>query len=191
MVNGWLVGGLEHEWFIFHFIKKGCHPNPIDELSIIFQRALGQPPKNSLISDLDLPFHLPIFARSWCPYQEQSLMRRSLSSYKDLTSFDKALHQLRWGIGSRESPGPFFWKTNGEQPGPWNDRKIPAETWHMIFMIYFYTYLLIYIYIQIHLQLTHVAMNIAYPWRIAINKSISSTHIYIYIYTYTYIHYRT
>ncbi|CAL1158097.1 unnamed protein product, partial [Cladocopium goreaui] len=28
-------------------------------------------------------------------HREQSLMRRSLSSYKDLTSFDKALHQLR------------------------------------------------------------------------------------------------
>jgi len=32
-----LVGGLEHGWIIFHFIKKGCHPNPIDFNSIIFQ----------------------------------------------------------------------------------------------------------------------------------------------------------
>ena len=71
-------------------------------------------------------------------------------------------------------------------------------TWYLWY-IFIHIYWYIYIYIQIHLQLTHVAMNIAYPWIIAINKSISSTHIciyiythtYIYIYTYTYIHYRT
>jgi hypothetical protein len=22
-----LVGGFNHEWIIFHFIKKGCHPS--------------------------------------------------------------------------------------------------------------------------------------------------------------------
>jgi len=27
-----LVGGLEHEWIIFHNRYMGCHPKPIDEL---------------------------------------------------------------------------------------------------------------------------------------------------------------
>ena len=27
-----LVGGFKHEWIIFHFIKKGCHPKPVDEV---------------------------------------------------------------------------------------------------------------------------------------------------------------
>ena len=31
------VGGFKHDWIIFHVIKKGCHPNPIDSIdSIIF-----------------------------------------------------------------------------------------------------------------------------------------------------------
>ena len=32
MVNGWLVGGDWNMNGFFHFIKKGCHPNPIDEV---------------------------------------------------------------------------------------------------------------------------------------------------------------
>ena len=32
-----LVGGFKHGFYEFHFIKKGCHLNPIDFHSIIFQ----------------------------------------------------------------------------------------------------------------------------------------------------------
>ena len=37
-----LVGGFKHGWIIFHFIKKGCHPNPIDEL-IFFKMVIAPP----------------------------------------------------------------------------------------------------------------------------------------------------
>ena len=39
-----LVGGFKHDFYEFHFIKKGCHPNPIDEHSIIFQDGHIAPP---------------------------------------------------------------------------------------------------------------------------------------------------
>ena len=33
-----LVAGFKHDWIMtFHFIKKGCHPKPIDELCIFFK----------------------------------------------------------------------------------------------------------------------------------------------------------
>ena len=38
--RNWLVGGLEHEWIIFHFIKKGCHPKPIVPKSSYFSEWL-------------------------------------------------------------------------------------------------------------------------------------------------------
>ena len=37
--SGWWW--LEHDWIIFHFIKKGCHPKPIDELTPSFFRGVG------------------------------------------------------------------------------------------------------------------------------------------------------
>ena len=45
-VNGLylLVGGFKPWNFIFHFIKKGCHPEPIDFHSIIFQDGEIAPP---------------------------------------------------------------------------------------------------------------------------------------------------
>ena len=38
--RNWLVGGLEHEWISFHFIKKGCHPKPIVPKSSYFSEWL-------------------------------------------------------------------------------------------------------------------------------------------------------
>ena len=35
--SGYLVGGFEEELMFFHFMMMGCHPNPIDFHSIIFQ----------------------------------------------------------------------------------------------------------------------------------------------------------
>ena len=61
-------------------------------------------------------------------------MRRSLSSYKDLTSFDKAPHQLRWGSSVAESyPARSFEKrmVNNLALGMTEKKQQKHGTWYL------------------------------------------------------------
>ena len=71
----YLVGGLEHGWIIFHFIKKGCHPKPIDELHH-FSRWLKPPTSYKSIEI------------SWTKYQKSvEITIRLAGNHRQIRSF--------------------------------------------------------------------------------------------------------
>ena len=73
-ISGYRVGGFKHEWTMtFHFIKKGCHPKPIDFHSMIFQRGRAQPPTRN--SDMRLDDQII----SNPPKMDKTIFEKSLS----------------------------------------------------------------------------------------------------------------
>ena len=59
-ISGYLVGGFKHEWTMtFHFIKKGCHPKPIDFHSMIFQRGRAQQPEIQICDWMIKSYQIP------------------------------------------------------------------------------------------------------------------------------------
>ena len=151
MVNGWLVGGLEHEWFIFHFIKRDVIPTPLTSCPSFFRGRSVNRQRIRWFQTWIFPSIFPsspgpdarIRSKAWCvavyPLTKtlRPLTRRYTSYAEELVaeshparSFEKRMvNNLALGMTEKYQ----------QKHGTW-------YLWYIFIHIYWYIYIYIYIY---------------------------------------------